>query len=121
MCDGKAEKVQILCARPNSIMTQYWRGKCDERWEVVVNIAKQILTETNDPTGGAVLYYAASMKEAPRWARKRVERRELPSGETMEVELQHGDLKTGTIKQIGSHIFGCSNFRGSDVCKGAAS
>jgi spore germination cell wall hydrolase CwlJ-like protein len=96
MCDGKAEHIQTLCARPNTVMTQFWLGKCDERWEVVVNIAKQILSEKSDPTGGAVSYYAASMDTPPYWAKS--------------------DMRSGTIRKIGSHIFACSNFRGSDVC-----
>ena len=99
MCDGKAEHIQTLCAQPNAVMKQYWLDKCDERWEVVVNIAKQILAETNDPTGGAVLYYAASLDAAgktPYWKEK--------------------DMKRGTIRQIGSTVFACSNHRGKDVC-----
>ena len=97
MCDGKAERIQTLCAQPNSIMTQYWLGKCDERWEVVVTIAKQILAETDDPTGGAVLYYAASMDKKPDWAAS--------------------DMKRGTIRKVGSHVFACSKWRGSDACR----
>lgn len=98
MCDGKAERIQTLCAQPNTLMSQYWRGKCDERFEVVVNIAKQLLAEpkSSDPTGGAVLYYAASMNKAPYWAKS--------------------DMKRGTVRKIGSHVFACSDHRGSDVC-----
>lgn len=97
MCDGKAERLETLCAQPNVVMSQYWLGKCDERWEVVVSIAKQILAETDDPTGGAVLYYAASMDQKPKWAAS--------------------DMKRGTIRNIGSHIFACSNWRGKDACR----
>ena len=98
MCDGKAERIQTLCAKPNALMSQYWLGKCDERWNVVVNIAKQILAEPEsaDPTGGAVLYYAASMDKAPDWTI---------------------DMKPGTVHRIGSHIFSCSLHRGSDACR----
>ena len=97
MCDGKAEHIQTLCAQPNTVMSQYWLGKCDERWEGVVKIAEQILTETNDPTGGAVLYYAASLDKAPYWA--------------------DVDMKPGTVHRIGSHIFSCSLHRGKDACR----
>lgn len=97
MCDGKAERIQTLCTQPDALMTQYWLDKCDERWEVVVNIAKQILAEEHDPTNGAVLYYAASMDNAPYWART--------------------DMKRGTVSRFGSHLFACSNNRGDDACE----
>ena len=116
MCDGKAEHIQTLCAQPNTVMSQYWLGKCDERWEVVVKIAKQILTETNDPTGGAVLYYAASLDKAPYWTQKRIEQRKGLHGKMIAVVLQNGDFIPGTIKRLGNHVFGCSHFAGNDVC-----
>ncbi|MEK7462022.1 MAG: DUF5715 family protein [Patescibacteria group bacterium] len=119
MCDGKQEDIYEPCKTPNPLMTRYWLNKCAERWEVVVNIAKQVLAEpeTNDPTGGAVLYYAASMPKAPAWSMRRVETRRREDGSKYQIALANGDLKTGTIKQIGSHIFGCSIFRGKDACR----
>jgi hypothetical protein len=98
-------------------MTQYWLGKCDERWEVVLDIARKILAEPEsaDPTGGAVLYYAASMDKAPYWAQPRVEVRKKADGSTYSVTLKNGDLKTGTVHQIGSHIFGCRI--NNDACR----
>lgn len=99
MCDGKVEHTKTLCTKPDSLMKQYWLNDCDQKWEAAVEIAEQILTEpeSDDPTGGAVLYYAASMPQAPYWA--------------------DTDMKSGTVHQIGSHIFGCSNFRGKKACR----
>ncbi len=98
MCDGKAERLETLCAKPHTLMSQFWLGKCDERWEVVVSIAKQILAEPEsaDPTGGAVLYHATWMSPKPDWVI---------------------DMKKGTINTIGSHVFACSLKRGSDACR----
>jgi len=101
MCDGKPEDRYELCRTESGELTSYWRHKCDMRWEKVTMIAKAVMSETNDPTGGAVLYYAAWMKAAPKWAI---------------------DMKRGTVNTIGSHVFGCSTKQGDDVCtKGASS
>ena len=99
MCDGKAESVKTLCIKPSEAISHYWLNRCDERFAAVLAIARQVLAEPEsaDPTGGAVLYYAASMPQAPYWA--------------------DTDMKSGTVHQIGSHIFGCSNFRGKKACR----
>jgi hypothetical protein len=84
---------------------------------VVVDIAKQILAEPEsaDPTGGAVLYHAISMKQPPPWARPRVEVRVNSDGKTTKIVLPTGDFVTSSIKYIGGHRFGRSHYRGSDV------
>lgn len=99
MCDGKVEHIETLCTKPDKLMEQYWLSDCEQKWEAAVKIAEQILAEpqSSDPTGGAVLYYAASMDKAPYWAAT--------------------DMKPGTVRQIGSHMFGCSLHRGSDACR----
>lgn len=122
MCDGRAENPQLLCGQHPEETKRYWQGLCENRWEAMIKAAQYLVATKDDITHGAVLYYAASMDEAPRWAQKRVEERKLPNGKSMSVELKNGDFKPGTILHIGSHIFGCSNFRGGDVCaKGASS
>jgi spore germination cell wall hydrolase CwlJ-like protein len=95
MCDGKPEDRYELCRTKSGDLTSYWRHKCDMRWEQVTMIAKAVMSETDDPTNGAVLYYAAWLPKAPDWA---------------------VDMKTNTILAIGNHIFACSTKRGDDVC-----
>ena len=70
--------------------------------------AKAFMNETNDPTGGAVLYYTG---QEPHWAKSRTE-----IWGNKKVKFPQGDFKPGTVKQIGSHVFGCSLFQGSDAC-----
>ncbi len=95
MCDGKPEDRYELCRTESGKLTSYWRHKCDMRWEQVTMIAKAVMSETNDPTDGAVLYYAAWMPKAPDWV---------------------VDMKRGTINTIGSHVFACSTKAGRGVC-----
>lgn len=101
MCDGRAEDIQVLCGQHPENRKGYWEAICKDRWQKVVEIAKQAIADDTDPTGGATLYYAASMDKAPYWAKS--------------------DMKTGTVKVIGSHVFACSVNRGRDVCEGDAS
>lgn len=95
MCDGRAENIQLLCGQHPNETKLYWQSRCENRWEAMVKAAEYLITTTEDPTGGAVLYYAASMGTAPYWAQS--------------------DMKRGTIRTIGSHVFARSNYRGSDV------
>ncbi len=119
MCDGKQENIYEPCKTPNPIMTQYWRNRCGERWEVVVDIARRILAEPEsaDPTNGAVLYYASSMSYKPHWAQPKIRMHMRNDGSKYPVLYPNGDFRTGTIQVLGSHRFGCSNFRGSRVCR----
>ncbi|MEY2665734.1 MAG: hypothetical protein RLZZ480_839 [Candidatus Parcubacteria bacterium] len=112
MCDGKVEDRYELCRNESGKLTSYWRFKCDMRWEQVTMIAKAVMSETEDPTGGAVLYYATWMKPAPPWAKPRVEK--WSNGSI--VILPFGDF-AHQPKKIGNHFFGCSKFAGSDVCR----
>ena len=93
MCDGKPEDRYELCRNESGKLTSYWRHKCDMRWEQVTMIAKAVMSETNDPTGGAVLYYATWMNPAPKWALS--------------------DMWNTRV--IGSHKFGCGK-KGRDAC-----
>ena len=93
MCDGKPEDRYELCRNESGKLTSYWRHKCDMRWEQVTMIAKAVMSETNDPTGGAVLYYATWMNPAPKWA--------------------SSDMWNTRV--IGSHKFGCGK-KGRDAC-----
>jgi spore germination cell wall hydrolase CwlJ-like protein len=113
MCDGKVEDRYELCRNAAGALTPYWRYKCDARWEQVTVFAKAFMSETADPTGGAVLYYTG---KKPHWAKSRIE-----IWGDKKVELPHGDFKPGTVKEIGSHTFGCSMNRGKDVCEGGRS
>jgi spore germination cell wall hydrolase CwlJ-like protein len=113
MCDGKAEDRYELCRNSAGKLTPYWRYKCDARWEQVTVFAKTFMAETSDPTGGAVLYYTG---RKPHWAKSRIE-----IWGDKKVLLPSGDFKPGTVKDIGSHTFGCSMNRGKDVCKGERS
>ena len=97
MCDGRAEDIQILCGQHPADKKDYWETLCKNRWQKVVAIAKRVINEENDPTGGATLYYAVSMNIAPYWA--------------------VSDMKHGTVQIIGGHVFACSVNRGRDVCK----
>jgi spore germination cell wall hydrolase CwlJ-like protein len=112
MCDGKPEDRYELCRTANGKLTSYWRFRCDMRWEQVTVIAKAILTETKDPTGGATLYYATWMNPKPDWAKPRAE--VWANGKT--VSLPHGDFAHEPV-EIGNHYFGCSRFAGKGVCK----
>ena len=116
MCDGKPEDRYELCRTASGKLSNYWRFRCDMRWEEVTMVAKAVMAETNDPTGGAVLYYATWMKPKPHWARSRVERRADGSS----IRLTHGDFASKPAK-IGNHYFGCSRYAGSDVCEGGVS
>lgn len=98
MCDGRAENIQTLCSPDSKSRKEFWESLCEGRWNKVVDIAKKVIASDSDPTGGATLYYAASMDKAPYWAKK--------------------DMKRGTVRTIGSHVFACSNNRGKDVCGG---
>lgn len=116
MCDGKPEDRYELCRTGAGKLTSYWRFKCDMRWEQVTVIAKAVMTETNDPTGGATLYHATWMDPEPHWARPRTEKR--ADGKT--VYLPYGDFAHKPVK-IGNHYFGRSMFAGKDVYQGGAS
>jgi Cell Wall Hydrolase/Family of unknown function (DUF5715) len=97
MCDGRAEDIQLLCGERPEATRARWEAICQNRWDVVVQLAEQLVRTQTDPTKGAVLYYASSMDEAPYWA--------------------SSDMKTGTVRRIGSHIFACSVHRGNDACR----
>jgi hypothetical protein len=56
------------------------------------------------------------MKKPPYWTRPRTEVWDNGKGKKYKVVFKNGDFKPGTIKQIGSHIFGCSMLRASEVC-----
>ena len=116
MCDGKPEDKYELCRTASGKLTSYWRFKCDMRWEQVTVIAKAIMAETNDPTGGATLYHATWMDPKPHWARPRTERK----ADGTLVSLPHGDFAHKPL-QIGNHYFGRSRFAGKDVYEGATS
>ncbi len=116
MCDGKPEDRYELCRTASGKLTSYWRFKCDMRWEQVTVIAKAVMVETKDPTGGATLYYATWMDPQPHWARPRTEVR--ADGQT--VSLPYGDFAHEPVK-IGNHYFGRSRFAGKDVYEGATS
>ncbi len=109
MCDGKVEDRYELCRNSAGKLTPYWQYKCDARWEKVTVFAKTFMSETKDPTGGAVLYYTG---RKPHWATSRTE-----IWGDKKVHLKNGDFKPGTVNDIGSHTFGCSVNRGKDVCK----
>ena len=111
MCDGKGEDIQELCDHKPALVPV-----CEKRWNDVVALAKRLINSTEDPTGGAVLYHAISMKQPPPWAKPRVEIRKNPNGTVVKITLPHGDFASGTIKDIGATRFGCANYRGSDVC-----
>lgn len=108
MCDGKVEDRYELCRNSAGKLTPYWQYKCDARWEQVTVFAKAFMTETKDPTSGAVLYYTG---KKPHWAKSRTE-----IWGDKKVHLKNGDFKPDTVKEIGSHTFGCSITRGKDVC-----
>jgi hypothetical protein len=93
MCDGRGEDIQILCGEHPEDMRQYWHDKCQNRWDAMVKAATYLISANEDPTGGAVLYYTG---KAPYWAKS--------------------DMRSETIRKIGSHWFGCSKHRGDDVC-----
>jgi Cell Wall Hydrolase/Family of unknown function (DUF5715) len=97
MCDGKREDIYELCRLASGELTVAGRQQCDDRWQLVEQLAAQIMNETADPTGGAVLYYARSMSNPPPWAAT--------------------DMRRGTIRNIGGHRFACSVNRGDDVCR----
>jgi len=99
MCDGKIEKIETMCTAPDGSVIESLLNMCEHRWQKAVSVAQQILAqpESADPTGGAVLYYAASMPKAPYWA--------------------NHDMKPGTIEVLGSHVVGCSKHRGDDACR----
>jgi len=120
MCDGKPEDRYELCRAADGTLSNYWRFRCDMRWEEVTMVAKAVMAETNDPTGGAVLYYATWMKPKPHWARPRTEKRKRKNGTSYKLELPYGDFAEEPI-EIGNHYFGCSRYAGSDVCEGGVS
>jgi spore germination cell wall hydrolase CwlJ-like protein len=116
-CDGKPEDRYELCRTKSGELTSYYRHLCDMRWEKVTVIAKAVMAETNDPTGGATLYHATWMNPLPPWARSRKEK--WPNGKT--IELPYGDFAHKPL-EIGNHFFGCSRFAGNDVpCEGVGS
>lgn len=116
MCDGAPENIQKPCNNEPNLA-----ALCQQKWNEVVELAEELLPvimdPSLDPTNGAVLYYAKWMQPKPPWARARTEVRDGGNGNTYEVVLSNGDFRPGTIRRIDNHIFGCSLFRGSDVCR----
>lgn len=112
MCDGEAENIQKHC---NFQLSRAYI--CDAKWNEVVLLAKHlapvIMDASKDPTNGAVLYHAKWMSPKPDWA---VKRTEIWPNKEKPVVLSHGDFVPDSTKTIGNHIFGCSRFKGRDVC-----
>ncbi len=61
-------KLQFSCWNPGSPRLERMR-EADDSEAIVQDCVKAAAeSETNDPTGGAVLYYSTSMSEPPTWA-----------------------------------------------------
>lgn len=92
MCDGLPEQPRIVCNMHPRDTTRAWGNDfpCARRWAAYYQLARQFLVGS-DTTNGAVLYYTG---QKPYWA----------------------DSDMISPVRIGSHIFGCSRYRGSDVC-----
>ncbi len=85
MCDQYPEGIELLCQlRPLDLQKHWGENACQKRWDVYLAFAKKFLIGMPDNTGGATMYYAASMSKAPYW---------------------HKDLEMSSKVQIGSHFF----------------
>lgn len=104
MCDGLKEDIEVLCQLNPNDVPKYWgpsfwntvtqdkRTPCQRRYDQMVVHAEDFIDDKDDPTGGAVLYYAGAK---PYWA--------------------DPDMIPESIKKIGSHTFGQSRWLGKDL------
>ncbi len=104
MCDGQLESIEVLCQLHPNDMATYWgpswwdklwkddRTPCQRRWDRMLEYAEDFINDTDDPTGGAVLYYAGP---PPYWAKP--------------------DMVPSSIRRIGNHTFGQSRWLGEDI------
>lgn len=110
MCDGQLESIEVLCRLHPKDMAKYWgpswwdklwkdkRTPCERRWDQMHEYAEDFINDTDDPTAGAVLYYAG---RKPYWA---------TGGNS-----GHGDMVPDSIRRIGNHTFGQSRWLGRDI------
>src|SRR5690606_33707056 len=92
MCDGLPEQPHVVCELHPRDTVRVWGADfpCARRWAAYYELARRFMV-ADDTTRGAVLYYTG---RKPYWA----------------------DSDMLEPITIGSHVFGCSRYRGSDVC-----
>lgn len=99
-CNGAGESPFVYCRLMNRDRNMLTLQQCKERWVRYSYVALRfMLFPGTDLTGGANHFWAATHPK-PYW---------------------YTDLAPGSVRQIGSHYFGWSRYRGSDVKRIAAS
>lgn len=84
-CDEHPEDIELLCRlRPVDLQKHWGENACQKRWDAYLAFAKDYLSNGQDNTGKALMYYAAWMQKPPYW---------------------HIDLVKDSKVQRGSHLF----------------
>lgn len=85
-CDEYPEDIELLCRlRPVDLQKHWGDNACQKRFEAYLVFARNYLTNGQDNTHGANMYYAAWMRKRPYW---------------------YKELVPESIMILGSHVFG---------------